>query len=74
MMSKIDRYDMDIERTSGYCGDSIICDKYEGGDWCKYEDVKELVEKLESEIEKLKIISDSALVMSGVLKSKYDRS
>lgn len=49
MMSKIDRYDMMYDDNR----DKIIQEKFDSGDWCKYEDVKELVEKLESRIDTL---------------------
>lgn len=50
MMSKIDRYVVWEDTQENSIGHAT-----EYGDWCKYEDVKELVEKLENRIDTLEL-------------------
>lgn len=53
-MSKIDRYEMQVDK-GYYCADRVTPEQHDTGDWCKYEDVKELIEKLESRIDTLQM-------------------
>ena len=60
MMSKIDRYEV--------LSDGLY-EEFESGDWCKYEDVKAIIEKLETRVDTLEmaIMRREECVLNGRL-------
>lgn len=58
MMSKIDRYEV-YASYDAKCYTDVHSKQESDGIWCKYEDVKELVERMESKIDALEMQSYS---------------